>query len=62
MEQSIGELHVGQSPIVRYCDRCARRASKLLCDDLTWQELCQECWEQLKRKRELASSLAILKK
>ncbi len=62
MKQSIGESHVGQTPIVGYCHRCARRASKLLCDDLTLQELCQECWERLKRKRELACSPAILKR
>lgn len=62
MKLSIGESHGGQTLIVGYCHRCARRASKLLCDDLTLQELCQECWERLKRKRELACSPAILKR
>lgn len=61
MKQSIGESY-GQTLIVGYCHRCARRTSKLRCDDLTLQELCQECWERLKRKRELACSPAILKR
>ena len=45
----------GQSRVVKYCDRCARRSMTLYFDDLTLQELCQECCDQLKRKRGLAA-------
>ncbi len=40
-----------QSAVVRYCDRCARRASKLLFDDLSLQQLCQDCSDHLARLR-----------
>ena len=40
---------------MKYCDRCARRSTALFFDDLTLQELCQECCDRLKRKRGMAS-------
>jgi len=40
-----------QSVGVRYCDRCARRSLALFFDDLTLQELCQECCDRLTRRR-----------
>lgn len=43
-----------QAGAMKYCDRCARRSIALFYDDLTLQELCQECCERLKRKREMA--------
>jgi len=43
-----------QARAIKYCDRCARRSMALFYDDLTLQELCQECRDRLKRKRELA--------
>ena len=39
---------------MKYCDRCARRSTALFFDDLTLQELCQDCCDRLKRRRELA--------
>jgi hypothetical protein len=54
MERSGEQSDNPQSIVVGYCDRCARRASTLLFDDLSLQDLCQECWERLKRKREMA--------
>lgn len=45
----------GQARVVKYCDRCARRSTALFFDDLTLQELCQECCDRLKRKRGLAA-------
>jgi hypothetical protein len=44
-----------QAIAIKYCDRCARRSPALFFDDLTLQELCQECCERLKRKRGMAS-------
>ncbi len=35
----------------QYCDRCARRASQLYFDDVTQRELCQDCSDQLERRR-----------
>ena len=43
-----------QGGAIKYCGRCARRSSTLFFDDLTLQDLCQECWDRLKRKREMA--------
>jgi hypothetical protein len=40
---------------IKYCDRCARRSPALFFDDLTLQELCQDCCDRLKRKRGVAS-------
>lgn len=40
----------GQGP-VQYCDRCARRSSALVLDDLSLQELCAECRQELARLR-----------
>jgi hypothetical protein len=40
-----------QSIVVAYCDRCARRSSKLLSDDLSLQELCEDCFDILTRRR-----------
>lgn len=47
-----------QSFTQKYCDRCARRSRALLYDDLTLQELCQDCCDRLRRRREVASSPA----
>ncbi len=44
-----------QPIMLKYCDRCARRSQALLYDDLTRQELCQDCCNRLKRRREVAS-------
>ncbi len=35
----------------QYCDRCARRSSDLIVDDLSLQELCAECRRELARRR-----------
>jgi len=43
-----------QAGAIKYCDRCARRSMALFYDDLTLQELCEDCCERLKRKREMA--------
>ncbi len=50
-----------QSRVMKYCDRCARRSIALFYDDLTLQELCQECCERLKRKRDMAPRRVDLK-
>ena len=42
-----------QAGAIKYCGRCARRSPELFFDDLTLQELCQECCDQLNRKREM---------
>lgn len=39
------------STVVTYCDRCARRSSQLLFDDLSLQELCEDCFDILTRRR-----------
>ena len=44
-----------QASAMKYCDRCARRSTALFSDDLTLQELCRDCCDQLKRKRGMAS-------
>lgn len=33
------------------CDRCARRSRALVSDELSSQELCQDCFTQLTRRR-----------
>jgi hypothetical protein len=43
-----------QASMIKYCDRCARRSVTLFFDDLTLQELCQDCCDRLKRRREMA--------
>ena len=43
-----------QARAIKYCDRCDRRSMALFYDDLTLQELRQECCEWLKRKRDMA--------
>lgn len=43
--------HEASSPRIRYCDRCARRSPALRFDDLSLQELCDECWTFLVRRR-----------
>lgn len=35
-----------------FCDRCARRSRSLVFDELSAQELCQDCFTQLSRRRE----------
>ena len=47
-----------QSGTVKYCDRCARRSLTLFSDDLTLQELCQDCCDRLKRLRDMSSHSA----
>lgn len=37
--------------VITYCDRCARRSSKLLFDELSLQELCEDCFNKLTRRR-----------
>jgi hypothetical protein len=61
MKQSPGWSSETQARAMKYCDRCARRSLALFYDDLTLQELCQECCEQLKRKRDMAPRRADLK-
>lgn len=41
----------GSTPRVRYCDRCARRATALHLDDLSLQELCDDCVKLLSYRR-----------
>lgn len=50
-----------QSPVL-YCDRCARRSPALICDDMTLQELCQDCSDRLSRRRQTAPGLKTLPK
>lgn len=50
-----------QANAIKYCDRCAHRSPALFFDDLTLQELCQECCDRLKRKRGMASRPSIPK-
>jgi hypothetical protein len=50
------------SGTVKCCDRCARRAFTLFFDDLTLQDLCEECCDWLKRRRSTTSFFAITKK
>lgn len=40
-----------QAVTIKYCDRCARRSKALFFDDLTLQELCQDCCDRLTRRR-----------
>ena len=40
----------GETP-VHYCDRCARRSTDLVFDDLSLQELCADCQRELARRR-----------
>ena len=61
MKQSPGWSTETQTRTLKYCDRCARRSMALFYDDLTLQELCQECCEKLKRKRDMAPRRADLK-
>lgn len=49
----VGALQRNDSVVFQYCDRCARRVSALFFDDLTLQDLCQDCFDRLKRRREL---------
>lgn len=50
-----------QPRAMKYCDRCARRSRALFYDDLTLQELCQDCCDRLKRKRDMAPRRVDLK-
>jgi hypothetical protein len=47
-----------QSIVVTYCDRCARRSPKLLFDDLSLQELCEDCFDVLTRRRAIRAPLS----
>jgi hypothetical protein len=44
-----------QASAIKYCRRCARRSPALVLDDLTLQELCQDCCNRLNLKRGMAS-------
>jgi hypothetical protein len=55
MKDSPSPSTEAQARAMKYCDRCARRSTALFFDDLTLQELCQECCDRLKRKRGLAA-------
>ena len=55
MNDSPSRSTEAQARAIKYCDRCARRSMALFFDDLTLQELCQECCDRLKRKRGMAS-------
>lgn len=55
MNQFPSPSNEGQARVVKYCDRCARGSRTLSFDDLTLQELCQECCDRLKRKREMTA-------
>jgi hypothetical protein len=46
------------SGTVKCCDRCARRAFILFFDDLTLQDLCEDCSDWLKRRRGTTSLFA----
>lgn len=35
----------------RYCDRCARRSSTLIFDEISLRELCPLCWRELDGRR-----------
>lgn len=39
------------APRIRYCDRCARRSPTLHLDDLSLQEICDDCRTSLARRR-----------
>ena len=53
MKNSLGRSNDPQGRAFKYCDRCARRSMALFYDDLTLQELCQDCCDRLKRKRDM---------
>ena len=57
MKDSASPSTEAQARAIKYCDRCVRRSPTLFFDDLTLQELCQECYDldRLKRKRGMAS-------
>ena len=55
MKDSSSPSTEAQARAIKYCDRCARRSTALFFDDLTLQELCQECCDRLKRKRGMAA-------
>lgn len=55
MKDSSSPSTEAQTKAIKYCDRCARRSPALFFDDLTLQELCQECCNRLNRKREMVS-------
>lgn len=46
------------SGTVKCCDRCARRAHTLFFDDLTLQDLCEDCCAWLTRRRGTTPLLA----
>jgi hypothetical protein len=54
MKDSLRRSTEAQATTIKYCDRCARRSMALFFDDLTLQELCQECCDRLKRTRAMA--------
>ena len=57
VDQSAKKSEDIQSVGVKYCDRCARRASTLLCDDRSLQQLCQDCSDHLARLRGIRPKL-----
>ena len=44
-------LHEEHQAMFKICDRCARRSTTLLFDDISLQELCRDCLDRLKRRR-----------
>jgi hypothetical protein len=42
-----------------FCDRCARRSRSLVSDELSSQELCQDCFTQLTRRRAVVKQPAV---
>ena len=54
MKDSPSPSSEAEAKKIKYCDRCARRSPALFFDDLTLQELCQDCCDRLKRKRGVA--------
>ncbi len=51
MKDSSSPSAEAQASAIKYCNRCARRSAALFFDDLTLQELCQECCDRLERRR-----------
>ena len=45
-----------------FCDRCARRSRSLVSDELSSQELCQDCFTQLTRRRTVVKQPVALRR
>lgn len=55
MTSSTPAAQDGTSAGFIFCDRCARRSRSLVFDELSSQELCQDCFTQLSRRRDRVS-------